>query len=314
MQTSVSIVLAPQIYDSSALALLYARAYHCAARQHVTPNDRADCAQAFLVHLLMHGHLKAALSSKSFAMLCATNFARNYCRDCACTARHETACPQYTNEDGEMANQEFPCKGHSSHAGMVEKETRLTLTDALHLLTAAHRGLVTRHFCEGESFVALAEATHSTPDAVRMTVNRACKRLRVLMGNLDFTEEDANEYLAETGLSRGGGENTRNGTVRILQKTLPYLFGSAFEKCDSRVGARIRARQSKSGPFPPSDQEQRKRTACILPKECVCSITHSFGYVNPVTAHFLCLRRDTQGRSRIWFLPDPQSLRRLCPP
>ena len=77
---------------------------------------------------------------------------------------------------------------------------RAELCEALEMVIAAltpqQRSFLLRHVVHGDTYVAIAEETGSTPDAVRMVVKRACKRLRISLEQEGFDADEVSDYLA----------------------------------------------------------------------------------------------------------------------
>ena len=177
------------------------------ATQHLTPADAEDCAIAFVEKMVVEPPplLEQHQRNPDFAAwqnICARNHVRDFCRRQRRIRQQETEWPQQENEDGAIADSEFPDTHISPCAQAIGGELSRRIAAASAELKPEAYALLRQHYLEKQTFVELAEATGLSPDAVRMMVQRARKHLHKTLQRQGMTEEDVNEYLAELA---GGG-------------------------------------------------------------------------------------------------------------
>ena len=167
-------------------------------------DDRADCSQAFAVYILQNDLLlqtkrrtSSAFASRAYLSQAACNFTRNFCRSRSRLARHEVRWPQQTDEQGVTSDKEFTAATRTCDAWLHQQEARWLLCTAIQKLTPLQQSLLTRYFFCDQTYEECAAATGSTPNAVRMTIVRALKRLRGLLTLAGYTEENMTDYLRE---------------------------------------------------------------------------------------------------------------------
>ena len=205
---------------------LFTLARDCAGQHRLSPSDAEDCAIVFVEKMCVEQALllKQHQHSPGFTVwlnVCARNHVRDYCRQQARVCKIESPLPEQEILDSATLNhihdeQCQPC------AFALRSELKRRLERAATELTPEARSLFLRHFVVGATFAELARETSSTPDAVRMVVQRARKHLRETLQRQGMTEEDAKEYLAEL----AGGDDVK--IWKNQKSSVRFLCGKSF--------------------------------------------------------------------------------------
>ena len=203
--SSTSLSAAPlQPYPFTSLM----RTAHRHACRRLRCAELEDCTIEFAEHMLLHygEELECRQGGPRFeAWLdrCARNYVEDYCRRQARRSRREIAWPEQEDESGVSAHWETALAAAPCDASVLRGECQRRVMQAIQRLAPKSRALFLRHHLHGETLTELAHATGNTPDAVRMTVSRACKQVRATLEWQGMTDNDADEYLAV--MRRGGG-------------------------------------------------------------------------------------------------------------
>ena len=191
----------------SPVALL--RVAHRHACRRLRRNDQDDCVIEFTETMLLHRRKELARRQRrphfdAWLDRCARNHVEDFCRRQARRDRRETAWPEQADETGTIAPWEPAGQDASCESVTLREECGKRFLQAVEGLAPIPRDLFQRHYLHDETLTELANATGKTPDAIRMTLARACKQVRARLEKNQMTEADADEYLAA--MRRGGGE------------------------------------------------------------------------------------------------------------
>ena len=127
---------------------------------------------------------------------CAHNHAQDYRRRLTATHKRETR-PCWQDKDTDQESpREQASNASDAHVLVTRCEVRQHILKAANHLTPLSRELFLAHFLSDRSWTEIALATGRTPDAIRITVGRAAKQIRVTLTQQGVTEQDAEDYLA----------------------------------------------------------------------------------------------------------------------
>lgn len=156
--------------------------------------ERQDCAQAFTLTMWPR-HAGEVCDCRHgtrpivWLCRCADNFALNRQRQIS----REAGFLSLESPDGFSVAFSLPDRRPLPPIYSIRQEARQLLMQALKRLRPEEQELFLRHYIYQETFVELAGEIGHTPDAVRMRVMRASKKMRVFLEIRNF---DADGYLA----------------------------------------------------------------------------------------------------------------------
>lgn len=173
----------------------------CAALRQLLLQDRDDCGAEFYLYMrrkhraMLEQYLRGELP-ETWLIRCAEHFAQNYARHLHCVQNHECDWPMLTEETVEDIG-DIPSSQPSPDILLCRRELKQRFSLLISKLTARQVRYLLLHCVERQSYVQIAADHEDDQDAVRMTVNRALKRLYSLCIEAGFDQAEAADYLHE---------------------------------------------------------------------------------------------------------------------
>jgi DNA-directed RNA polymerase specialized sigma24 family protein len=165
--------------------------YHC----------REDYAARFASNMVLYHHAdllryQRAELPECWLRKCAQYALQNYQRAEAIRRSHEIYWPKTEDEEGETIAVEVVATLPSTPGALLRQELLCYIEAALETLEPRNADLFRKRFVEGRTIAELVCQDGSNYDALRMRLERACRRIRLQLQRWGIDQEEAEEYLA----------------------------------------------------------------------------------------------------------------------
>lgn len=189
---------------------LCAAATRCALHAGMSRDQAEDSAQGFVVHALINRHRVLRVGTygreaDAWILRCADNWVKNSGRRLRREHHHAIPWPEWTDEALECVPADIPSPEFST----LHQELKERLAAAVAWLPVSQREIYICFFEQHQSIQQLATASRRTPNAVRQALWVLRRRLRAILTEQGFDEEEAMEYLSDLATARAGGSQLR---------------------------------------------------------------------------------------------------------
>jgi RNA polymerase sigma factor (sigma-70 family) len=172
-------------------------ARRCALRRHVLGEDSEDCALEFVARvldqpdrfLLPDPQIPGAYL-RAWIVCCADNWAKDFHRKRQVIQKYEEAWPQTSAQDGDVWQWDCPDCTAMPERMAFQGEFWEQISKALAELDAFPRKCFREYYLEGKCLAHIAEECERTPNAIKMILARARKRIHAFLQRQGWTAEE----------------------------------------------------------------------------------------------------------------------------